>query len=446
MKVVFLFIPSYVYCFDLLRTKYIEYLSQKYKVIVFLAGNEYFETYYKSKNVEYKVWELTENKFWGRMKLLRIGLIKEFDNLLSVKLHYENAFIDWRRKILRAVAQIWPFNIKASFFTKIEKLLLPNSTIFKEHIEKYKPSLVLTCTPGYSRMEAEIIALSGKNNLKTVAINFSWNNLTTHCKHTRKTDYLFTWNNIIKKEAVEIHKYNKDNVFVTGALRFDYYLDNEFSKIHKDDFIISKNLNPRLKTILLATASPGVYPYHKELIEILLKLRDDEKAIPFCNIFIRVHPKDSVDKYVTFKDIKNVHIEGAGKERMVYKGSRHNVEMELDDFANLKNTLRYCDISINYTSTITLEALVFDKPTINIGFPRESKRRHYEYVHYRKIIEKGAVRLAKDEEEFRDYINMYYKNPKIDQAQRKEIAKEFLGFMDGLSYERSVDFLEKIIN
>jgi len=447
MKTVFLFIPNYVHSFDLLRTKYIEYLSSKYKVVVFFTTDKYINTYYQFNNIEYKVWQLEDNKLWGRMKLLRISLIKEFDNLLSIKLHYKTAFQDdWRRRFLRAVALIWPFNIRAAIFTKMEQLLLHNNKKFQDYLDKYKPSIILTCTPGFTRLDAEIIILSKKNKIKTAAINFSWDNLTTNSKHIRKTDYLIAWNDLIKKEATSLHRYKDKEVFVSGVTRFDYYFDNDFSKITKEEFIRSKNLDPNLKTILLTTTSHGVYPYHKELVEMILKSRDRDRSIPMCNFFIRVHPKDSIDNYIEFNKIKNVHVELAGKKRSTHHGSRHNIEMDLEDFKNLKNTLKYSDIAVNYSSTITLEAFAFKKPVINIGFPKKIKRMHYQYLHYKKIIESGSVRLAENEKDLAKYINLYYKNPETDKEIRDKISSEFLKYTDEQSYKRSVDFLEEIIN
>lgn len=445
MKTVFLFIPNYVFSFDLLKTKYIEYLSSKYKVIIFLPTLENIENYYKSSNIEYVEYKLKHPKLLNRMKLFRIAMIKEFDNLLSIKLHYKNAFHDFKRIFLRVVAKVYPFNIRAGLFTKLERSIIKKDKEFENLLEKYKPEIVLTCTPGFTDFEAEAIILSNIYRIKTAAINFSWNNLTTNAKHIRKTDFLVTWNDIIKKEAIELHRYDEKNVFVSGIMRFDYYFDNDFNKETKEEFLIKKNLDPKLKILLLTTTSHGVYPYHRELIKILLDLRDDKRNIPDINIFIRIHPKDSIDRYAEFENIKNLHIETAGRELSSHYGSRQSIEMDLEDFMNLKNTLKFADIAVNYTSTITLEAFVFDKPVINIGFPEESARLHYQYRHYQDIVNLNSVKLAKNTEDLETYINLYYKNPEIDKESRLKVLKLFVEFLDNFSYKRNVDFLEQIL-
>ncbi len=445
MKTLFLFIPNYVFSFDLIKTKYLEYLSTKYRIVVFLPTLENLENYCKNQNIEYKQYDIKNSRLFNIMKLFRIGMIKEFDELLSIKLHYKNSFNDFKRKCLRTIAKIYPFDIRASFFTKLETLLIKRDKYFKDLINTYRPSLILTCTPGFNNLEAEAIILSKLYKIKTVAMNFTWDNLTTNAKHIRRTDYIIAWNDIIKNEAINIHKYKSDNVFVSGITRFDYYFDENFKSETREEFLLRKNLDPQFKTLLLTTTSHGIYPYHKEIIETLLDLRDTKKSIPYVNIFVRIHPKDSIDRYGDFFDIDNLHVEIAGKELSSHYGSRQSIEMDLEDFMNLKDTLKFSDIAINHASTITLEAFIFNKPVINIGFPEGFTKMHYQYRHYEKIVNSGSVKLAESKEGLCKYINLYYNNSEIDKTNRQEILDFFIEFFDGLSYKRNVDLLENIL-
>ena len=70
----------------------------------------------------------------------------------------------------------------------------------------------------------------------------------------------------------------------------------------------------------------------------------------------------------------------------------------------------------------------------------------YEFNHYKPIVESGAVRVAKTDEDLPKLINMYLKNPELDREGRKKIVAEYVVFTDGLSYKRSVDFLEKCLH
>ena len=123
-------------------------------------------------------------------------------------------------------------------------------------------------------------------------------------------------------------------------------------------------------------------------------------------------------------------------------GSR--VEMDEEDLINVRRTLRYSDVVVNYASTMTLEAFCFDKPVVNIGFPA-SYLDAYSFTHYKPIVDAGAVRLSKSLDELIQNVLRYLKFPETDRENRKKIFDRFIYFEDGLSYKRSVDYIDSIL-
>ncbi len=447
-KTIFLCIPHYVFTSDLLRTKYIEYLSEKYQVVVFtsMIGPEEAkrENYFSSSNVTYIKWHLENPKFWSVFKFLRIALIGEFDYLASMKYFYRrpNYVNNWKRRMLRNI--FWPITkiLKASWFTAIEYWLLPKSEKFLSYIKEYQPSLLVTATPGFDAAESELILLAKKSKIPSVAVNFTWDNLTMNCKHIRKTDYLVAWNEIMRKEAINIHHYQSEQVFVSGTPRFDPYFVMEKNEPTREEFLKSKGLNPNYPTIFHTTVTRA-YTFQKKYIQDLINLRN-EKKIPYVNLFFRAHPLDDLETYKEFFGLKDVHFEGAGRE-IVGPDGKKKVEMSYQDLLNLKYSLKYTDVNVNYASTITIEACIFDKPVINIGYLGVYTFA-YGFTHYEPIYKSGAVRLVKKDEELAEFINMYLKDPSIDCAARQKIVSDYVKFTDGLSYKRSVDYLEVIAN
>lgn len=452
MKTVFLFIYHHSHIADLLHTNYIKYLSEKYKVVVITPQREGAAALPRKKifagqNVIYAEFPLEQAKWWKRFKLLRASCVRQFDNLLSVQINYKRTRVDDKRRVvLRAVSLMLPrFVTSTATFTWLETLIIPSSKIFDEYAEKYKPSIILTATPGFTHFEAWAIILAKKAKLPTAAINFTWDNLTSNGKLIRKTDYLVVWNEIIKKEAQDYHDYSSRDVFVSGPIRFDTYFTNLGNKTTREEFLKSKGLDPARKTVLIATMSKNNYPYHKELVQSIISIRDSKSPEKRFNIFIRVHPIDNFELYVDFAKAghKNLYIERAGKQVRLDSAIGQKVRMEEDDMLNLKYTLMYTDVCINPFSTISLEAMVFDKPVINIGLDPEY-RPALNYVHYKPLLDKKAVRVAYEEKQLEDYIDLYLNKPETDQENRKKIVKDFIGFTDGLSYKRNVDFLEGI--
>jgi len=449
---VFLFIFHHSHIADLLNTEYIKYLATRYKVVVFLPKREGRASlaeneYYKHENVEYREQELLHEKWWYRFKLLRTACIRQFDSLVSVRWNYDkNKYTDWRRTLLRRMSLLVPKSwMSTRTFTWLEGRMLPDEIFFKDAVAKYKPRIVLTATPGFTPFDAWAVLLAKKHRVPTCSINFTWDNLTSNGKFMRKTDYLVVWNGIIKQEALDYHRYTPESVFVSGPLRFDPYFTPMQGEMSRETFLRTKGLDPGAKTILIGTMTDNNYSGHVELIEYVLKLRDSG-AIEPCNIFVRVHPIDHFNKYegLIARKIKHLHIERAGTPLFDDRAPGQKVQMNQDDMRNLKHTLKYCDLCVNPFSTLSIEAMIFDKPVINLGLiPKH--RPSLEYVHYKPLIDSGSVRVAYTDAELEEYLTLYLAHPETDREERRTIVQKYVGYTDGLSYKRSVDALDTIL-
>lgn len=436
-------IPHHVFTSDLLRTEYIKYLASQYRVVVLtpMIDREVaaHKQYFQSPNVTYSKWEIERPRFWSFFKFLRISLVGEFDYLKSIRYWYRrpNYRQNWRRRLLRGALLPLTKILKADWFTALEALLLPRSRRFAGLVKEYQPDLLVTAAPGFDPMETELIHQARKTGLATAAVNFTWDNLTANAKHIRKTDFLIAWNDIMKKEAVAIHGFPPDKVFVSGTPRFDVYFKREKNEPTREDFLSSKGLDPKHQTIFHTTVTRA-YPFQKKYIRDLIAFRE-QKKIPYVNLFIRIHPLDVYENYREFSGTPHLYVEKAGS------APGDKIEMRYEDLLNLKYSLMYTDLNINYASTITIEACIFDKPIINIGYTGIYALA-YDFDHYRPIYEGGAVRLAKTDEELAELINLYLDNPALDRENRRRVVEDFVKFTDGRSYQRSVDLLDKIIS
>jgi len=448
MKTLFLFIPNFVFSSDLLRTNFIKYISQKYQVIVFspIFKSNPSHQYYQSSSVEYINWDVENPRFWLFFtKTLRISLIREFDNLEYYKIRrLTKKNLNWQRKLLRSLGWFVPRPfLTADFFTKLENFILPNQARFKKMIVKYSPELLLTATPGFSSFEAEAIIMAGKNGLKAVSINSSWDNYASNAIQLRKTDYLVCWNKVMKEEALSIHNYPKSKVFVSGIYRFDHHFLNKKRRVTREDYLISKGLDPRLKTLLFATVPPNTYPHQYRVWREIIEMRDRNEFGQELNIFIRLHPNDKRVRYEEFEGIKNLHIALPGKQIDIGKAGDKKTEMDESDLEELRFLFDYTDININFRSSMSLESTIYGQPIINLALYDYSL--HYHVDHYIPILKSGGVKLVTDKKELSNSINNYLSNPNLDKEGRKKIFDDYIGFSDGLSPKRCIDALFKMI-
>ncbi len=444
MKTLFLFIPHYVFTSDLLHTNFIKSLSEKYRVVVF--GPVSSSNYYQSSNVEYISREAEYPKFWLLFtKTLRLSFVREFDNLEYLKLRRKQKInMNWQRYLLRGISWLLPRSLTtASFFTKLETWLLPNSESFQKYVKKYRPSIVLTCTPGFNNLEAEAIILAKKNGIPTASINSSWDNYTSNSVQFRRTDYLICWNEVMKKEAIKIHRYPESRVFVSGTYRFDHHFQPHGKEPTREEFLFSKGLDPALKTLWLCTVPPNTYPPQYGVWKEIVRMRESGELAQNVNLFFRIHPNDEAEYYKEYQGLKNIHVELAGHTKEKAPGSGQKIEMDEKDLDNLRHSFQYTDININFRSSLNLESSIYDQPCIDLAL--ENYRERYWVDWYIPLVESGGLKLVSTEEELRKAINDYLKNPKLDSSGRKKIFDDYIGFRDGLSYQRSVDAISKIV-
>ena len=185
------------------------------------------------------------------------------------------------------------------------------------------------------------------------------------------------------------------------------------------------------------------FPYQKDVVAHIVSLKE-KKALGYdFNILIRVHPIDRYDAYQEFEGREGVHIERAGESRLPDTMHGHKIEMTKKDLLNVKYTLQYTDVNVNFASTLSLESCIFDQPIVNVGIGVYNEA--YEWTHYKPVVDTGGVQVARTLEEIGPLIDMYIKDRSRDAERRKEIVRRWVQFTDGLSYERSVEALLKIV-
>lgn len=430
---------------DVLQTDWIKEMAKDCRIAVVTPkrSGEVPVQHFSSPNVVYETYQIKNLKLFHRFKLLRVSTVRKFDHLTIMQYSYKLFFGDSRRKFLRVISYPFAYWLNPNFYTFLETKLLSPSAQFDELIARYKPSLVATATPGLTALEAEAIILAKQKGIPTVALNFSWDNLTSNALHIRKPDYLICWNEAVKEEAIRLHGYDASHVFVAGISRFDYYFTDDEKKYSREEFLKSKGLDPLQKTVFITTVPSTTFPYQKDIVSHIVSLKDKRELGEDFNIFIRVHPIDMVNLYKEFEGRKGIHIERAGHARLPDSAHGHKVEMTKDDLLNLKHSYMASDVNVNFASTVTLEACIFDLPVLNVGVGIYNEA--YEWTHYKPLVDMGAVRVARRLEDIQTELLYAFNNRERDADARKDAVRRFVSFSDGMSYKRSVSALREIV-
>lgn len=455
IKSIFLTIDNLRYYSDILRGEIIIQLAEQYTVVVLSPDID--ETlakergYYIHPNIIYTQYRTGNHNIINFFNTLRYGLVRTYDSFAATSdWYYKRQTLPFVKRTLVRVGKIFPTWFPTpGFFTTLEMLFITPTDQFRDLAKRYSPSLMVTMTPGFVPFEAELVLGAKTMNIPTVAIYVSFDNPYNQGKFLRKTNYVFAWSDDMKKDTKAFLKYDDKNIFITGCIRFDHYAkDDKENRIRsRKDFLLSKNLDTNKKTVMYATSTPRAFPWRKEFMDQLMQLKKKKLLAGDPNILVRIHPVDVWEPYQEYIGMQGVHIEKAGKEVIPdAKAPTKKIKTEMDDEdrKNLTETMKYSNVVVNCFSTTTLEASLFDTPSVSIAFPKGAEVA-LEYETPKFFIESNGIAVAKNNEELKNMINTYLENPSLHKEGRKHIVARFLQFTDGLSWKRAADAIDEIV-
>lgn len=444
MKTIFISIFQGVEAKNILRTDvYNELVGAKDVRLVLFVGSKEKSEYYKKEfsgpNVVYEVikpYKLSGlNKFFSNLsfRLLSTETVELRRKMaLSMDKKYFRYFID---SVLNKI-------IVRPFFRSIARYLdyrFVKSSFFSEYFDKYNPSIVFLAHL-FDDLEINFLKEAKKRNIKTIGFINSWDKLTARNIIRVLPDKLLVFNNLVKEEAVRYADMKEKNIEVVGIPQYDFYLNSEHK--NRENFCFDFDLDPKKKIIIYAPN--GKYSVKSDglMIDLLHSLIENN-VIPNSQLIVRFQPNDFVDMEEIKKrpwliyDIPGIRF---SKERGV------DWDMDFKDLNRLSDTLKNADLFICYTSSLSVDAALFNKPVINIDFeidkienPLQSPRQYYKMTHYKKALKTGGIKVVSNKENMIYWINSYLENSDLDKEGRERLVEEQCWKLDGKSGKRIAD-------
>lgn len=315
---------------------------------------------------------------------------------------------------------------------------------YANYFETYSPNLIFIIHPYYDTV-LPMLKIAIRKKVPVIAQISSWDNLTSKGELPTKIDKLIVWNKIMKSEAINIHSFLEENVFVSGIPQFDIYYHNK-KEYSREEFYNSLNLDINKKLIVYTTVPPTIGPCDPDIIKIILNFIESKKIIHPSQLLVRLHPKDNINRYYELKSSNNIIWDNINKKSEFPDNWNPSVE----NISHLADTMKYADLIINIASTTTIDAAYFNTPIINIAYDGFSKqdylssiRRYYDFEHYKKIVNTKGIKIVYNNDELLVNINKYLTNPNIDSKQREFLIKEQCEYLDDKSGERIKNFILK---
>lgn len=308
----------------------------------------------------------------------------------------------------------------------------------QELYEKYKPSLVVVPSTGYG-VDPLIMREAQHFGAKVVSVIQSWDNPSSKGYGGCNTDYTVVWNDVNRREMIQMHDLSPERVFTMGVPHWDAYFGPEMESLERSAFFERYGLDPSKKTILFATSSPSLYHHNfKVAADILEKIQAGAYGTD-CQLLMRVHPT-----YFMF--------ERDGSPTKAYLSSQENMSELKKKFGNLVSfgipkvktnakvwdidqgdqmllaeMLKFADVLVNVYSTMMIEASLFDLPIVNIAYgtyrgTKMPMSLYDEYEHIKPVNATGGVVNAYEAPAFHMAVRKYLADRALDREGRKRLA------------------------
>ncbi len=281
-----------------------------------------------------------------------------------------------------------PFPRSKYLFRSLRNLygfLLSNSQV-KVFIEELKPDLLIN-TQAHWNLEHFYKKYADYHGVKSLNIVHSWDVITT------KGAFLFDYTTVIVWNRVNRLEYHyfvdrlngfQSNVKEIGPLQFDPYFVN---RPQAGDLKREYGINTNQKVLLYATSVERLVPSEMKIVDMLISLVQE---VDDLFLVVRLHPQRATELEEN-KSIKgkNYYIDSSQNKS---SSTLDNASFSDDFFDNLIQQMTISDAVINVASTMTLDALCFKKPVIQIAFDAEeskyseSVKRYYQYDHFKNLV------------------------------------------------------------
>jgi hypothetical protein len=326
--------------------------------------------------------------------------------------------------------------------------------VYQKVIKSTDPDLLVTSSLGTFDYDYYLMRGARRAGVPTAAVILSWDNTTTRGYPGAASDYVITWTELMKREAVEFSDVPEDSIVVGGVAHFDGYF-REDPDYDRAEFLRSLGVDPAKRVVLFITKSPNGYAYNPNIGRILGDAVAAGMLPDDVQVLVRVHPI-----HYRYKDGKLVY-EGAIQafrelaadnpaivvNEPTIRSTSVNSDMASSDLLVLARLLRSADVVVNIFSTINLEGAIFDKPLVNVCFecsetlyecrqtPRFDIDIDIRATHNERLAALGGVRMVHTPAELVAAINAYLADPSQDRQGRRRVVEEELGPNRGRSGE-----------
>ena len=334
----------------------------------------------------------------------------------------------------------------------------PVSKIWTSLLKSIEPDLVFSTMLSHSNRfrcstDLPVVVAAHKAGIPVCTLIQSWDNLSSKISVLPKwVDRYYTWSATMTNELLHFNpRIHGSRVRIVGSPQFDYHLDQSL-QLSREVYLKKLGLDQHRKYVVIGTGTAQWMPDEmQKTVQLANTIRTSFEQL---QVVIRLHPKDEGSRWKPYENdlMSSIIIQRTSPEVHMDQGGFLPPE---DFFSDQINVILHSDMVINSSSSISIDAAIFDKPVICIAydiqedrlFPEGRARLYTQSEHFGKLVSTGGITVVNSEVECLNAVRSYLENPGLHLEERKKIvemvcdklnqragtrlANEIIAFLDG---------------
>lgn len=351
------------------------------------------------------------------------------------------------------------FSWARKLLVRIQNRFTPDPGIYSDLFERYHPDMVIASTPGW-RTDRYLLRESARRGTPNLTVIVGWDNSSSYNVSGADVQWATCWSQLQKDELVKGSDWDPEHVNIGGIPSYDGYFRRQWL-MPRDEYFKLHGLDPKRKLISYASSFVHFAPNFPN-IEALAKLVSSDALVEPSQLLIRLHPSHFQDKPKIFaeerarvfeleKKYPHVHVVqpvALGGSLGYYGG---------EDMDEKSSMMAYSDVVVTVYSTMLVETAVHDTPmiaaTIDVpgGWNKKNKfslslKEIGDWPTHKRFREAKAGRVAADENQLRETLNMYLRDRGVDSIERRKFVESEITFTDASSGKRTAEFILNVLD
>src|SRR5215207_2597004 len=358
-----------------------------------------------------------------------------------------------------AILVLRTFAFARTILVRMQNRFIPNPNLYADLFASHQPDLVIASTAGW-RLDRYLLREATLHQVPTMAAIVGWDNPSSYAIRGASMDYATCWSQLQKDELVFGSDWDPARVHIGGIPSYDGYFRREW-QFSKNDYFKLHGLDPSRKLISYAVfclKKKTNYPN----VEALAKLVSSNSLVEPSQLLIRLHPSHFQDKPRIFAEERERIFALESKYPYVHVVKPVALGGSLgyyggEDMDEKSSMMAHSDVLVTVYSTMVVETAVHDTPIVAAvidvpgGWNKPKKyslslKKIGNWPTHKRFRDAKAGRVASNEKELCETLNLYLKDPSLDSAERRKFIEDEITFTDATSGRRTAEFILAVLN